>query len=234
MGKSCKRSMAGRMAHCVELVGPAASSDLSVASHSGGGDGIVMARDRWQFVYRYGVGRSGTGSSGLGIQCGYRRSLWPWRCHGHLVSGALSGIWQKSVHTDVGTFGGIGGLALSALGQKKIQRSVDPLRSLSDAGISDPKGYSVDHRVIASSAGKKKTHPRGKVLRGSFTIEAALLIPLIFGIIFLLLQMVVTLHDRVSEEAYRYEEQCKEQEQDSWRFVQIAGAVLEEWEEWKS
>lgn len=70
-----------------------------------------------------------------------------------------------------------------------------------------------------------------KGLRGSFTIEAAFLVPMILGILFLLLQMVVLLHDTVREEAHQYEEEYDHEEQDSWRFVQIAGAILEEWEE---
>ena len=75
---------------------------------------------------------------------------------------------------------------------------------------------------------------RRRYLRGSFTIEAALLVPLILGILGLLLQTVVSLHNVVSEEAHQYRQQCENEEQVSWRFVQIAGAILEEWEEWKS
>ena len=70
-----------------------------------------------------------------------------------------------------------------------------------------------------------------KGLSGSFTIEAAFLVPMILGILFLLLQMVVLLHNTVREEAYQYEAVYESEEQDSWRFVQIAGAMLEEWEE---
>ncbi len=84
------------------------------------------------------------------------------------------------------------------------------------------------HRSLNERYGRKK------YLQGSFTIEAALLVPLILGILFLLLQTVVSLHDMVCEEARKFEETYCNEEQDSWRFVQIAGAVLEEWEEWKS
>ena len=73
-----------------------------------------------------------------------------------------------------------------------------------------------------------------KYLRGSFTIEAALLVPLIMGILCLLLQTVISLHNTVSGEAFRFQEQCKTEEQEPWRFVQITGAILEEWEEQKS
>lgn len=59
------------------------------------------------------------------------------------------------------------------------------------------------------------------------------MVPLILGILFLLLQMVVSLHDKVCEEAHQYEEACVQEEQGSWRFLQIAGAIMEEWEEWK-
>ena len=80
----------------------------------------------------------------------------------------------------------------------------------------------------------KRRSGRRRYLRGSFTIEAALLVPMILGILCLLLQTVVSLHNTVIEELHQYQTQCENEEQVSWHFVQMAGAVLEEWEEWKS
>ncbi len=232
--KPRQRNLAGRMADDMDLVGPAVPRDLSMARDLGGGSRAAVAGDRWSIIYRYGAGRTGIGRGRPGVQLGHRRPLWPWRCHGHLVSGALHGLWQQPVGADVGTSYRFDGIVVSSVDPKKIQRSVDSLYSLSDGRISDPKKYWVDGRVKSRSYPKQKGYHWGKYLRGSFTIEAALLVPLILGILFLLLQTVVTLHDRVREEAYQYEEWCCNEQQDSWRFVQIAGAVLEEWEEWKS
>lgn len=139
-----------------------------------------------------------------------------------------------------------------------------------------------------------------RYLRASFTIEAALLVPMILAVLFLLLQMVLYFHDTVTAEAWLYQETWKlrwneeqaetvfeqeaapamavlrqetdavtkkgnnlrqettfqvallpdfvtvlwngqpeqltkrsnEQNIQPWRFVRIAGAILEEWEEW--
>lgn len=242
--ESRQRNLAGPVVAAMDMVGPAIPRDLSVAGDPGGGSRRVMAGDQWPIIYRFGTGRIGAGSVRLGIQLGQRRSFRPWRCHGHLVSGALSGLWQQPVGDDVGASHCLGTIPLFTMGPKKDQGPVYSFYPLFNGRISDAKRHLVDLGVTPRSCPNKAGFPRGKTvgtrypqekyLRGSFTIEAALLVPLIFGILFLLLQTVVTLHDRVSGEAYRYEEICCNEKQDSWRFVQIAGAILEEWEEGKS
>ena len=140
-----------------------------------------------------------------------------------------------------------------------------------------------------------------KYVYGRFTIEAALLVPLILAVLFLLLQTTLFLHDNVVVQTWLYQEtwklrwneeqettvfdreevpvtavlrcqeettthrrnqirrevecqvrllpdfvkvlltgslqpltrQAEEKENDPWRFIRIAGAILEEWEEWK-
>lgn len=225
--KPRKGSLVGSMAGSVDHVGSAISKNLWVAGDPGAGSGSDVAGDRWQAIYLYGIGRSGLGAGRLGLQSDYKRSLWSGRCHGHLVSGALSGLWYQSVHPDVGVIDGLGGIFVSSVVSEKVKRPVHSLYPLSDGGDVDPAGAGVDGRV-------RRQNSRCRYLRGSFTIEAALLIPLILGVLFLLLQTVVSLHDTVSGEARQYQQHCENEEQEPWRFLQMAGAVLEEWEEWKS
>jgi len=242
--KSRHRSLAGGLVGPVDLVGSALPRDLSMAGNPGAGSRAVMARDRWSSIYRFGTGGTDIGRCRYGLQLGNRRPFRPWRCHGHLVSGALSGLWQQPVSADVGTFSGFDRIALSAVGPKEKQKVYHSFYTLPDGGVFDPKGNRVDRRIKKRFCHEGKRgqgrgwirdkYMRNRYMQGSFTIEAALLVPMILGILFLLLQTVVTLHDRVSEDAYRYEKLCCNEEQDSWHFVQIAGAILEEWEEWRS
>lgn len=64
-------------------------------------------------------------------------------------------------------------------------------------------------------------HRRG--LSGSFTIEAALVVPLVLAVVFLLLQVIVYLHDTVSAETWLYQESWKQrwnEEQESQFFAE--------------
>ena len=225
--KRRKRNMVDSVAGSVDSVGSAISKNLPLARNVGVDDGSYMAGDRWSSIYRYGIGRSGVGADRMGVQPGYRRSFWPGRCHGHLVSGALSGLWYRAVRFDVGTVDCISRVAVPVVVSEKDKGSDHTVYPLPGSRDVDSDGSGMDRRV-------RRRTGRGRYLRGSFTIEAALLVPLILGILYLLLQTVVSLHNTVSGEARRYQEQYEIEAQESWRFVQIAGAILEEWEEWKS
>ena len=212
-----QRDLAESMADGMGCMGSEISCDPSLAGSAGDGSRAAVAGDRWRTVYRFGVGRSGIGRCRLVDQLGHKRPFWPGRCHGDLVSGALSGLWYLSVGADVGIACGFLSFSVSAAGSKEIKRSCHSLYPLPGSRVSDTYDVFVDSGL--------------KGLSGSFTIEAVFLVPMILGILFLLLQMVVLLHNTVREEAYQYEAVYESEEQDSWRFVQIAGAILEEWEE---
>lgn len=71
--------------------------------------------------------------------------------------------------------------------------------------------------VTGKKMREKKTREKS-ALSGSYTIEAALIVPLLLAVILLFLQVVLYLHDTVAAEAWLYEETWKlrwNQEQDS-------------------
>lgn len=221
-----KRIVAGRMDAGLERLGSTPSCDLSVAGDPCAGSRTDMARNRGGIVYRCGVQRAGTGRGRPGLQPDDRRPIWMWRCHGDLVSGAISGFFQKSVRSDVGIIGGICRVVVPDSGQKEIHAAVDPVYSLPDRRVCDPAGNWACggvRRMQSQPCGFRRHRPRSKkdrrrYLQASFTIEAALLIPLVLAVLFLLMQIVLYLHDTVSAEAWLYQETWKirwNEEQDS-------------------
>lgn len=77
---------------------------------------------------------------------------------------------------------------------------------------------------------KWRTGDRCGQLSGSFTIEAALLVPLVLAVIFLILQSVIYLHDTVWAEAWMYQNVWKlrlSQETGTDLYGETAGALWE-------
>ena len=56
---------------------------------------------------------------------------------------------------------------------------------------------------------KKRPQAGSRYWQASFTIEAAILVPLILAVLFLLLQVILFLHDTVVSEAWLYQETWK-------------------------
>lgn len=225
--KRRKRNLAGSVDVDMDFMGSAIPKSMSMARNTGIDGRPGVAGDRWSSVYRYGIGRYRAGVDRLGIQCDQRRPFWQRRCHGDLVSGALSGLWYGVIYLDVGATYRFCGVSVPIMETEKVKKSVHPLYPLSDDGNVDPDGVKISRR-------RRKKDGRSRYLRGSFTIEAALLVPLILGVLCLLLQTVIALHDTVRQEAVSNQQQCEMEERSPWRFVKIAGAIVEEWEEWKS
>ena len=282
--------MAAGMAVGVGSVGSAVSGDPFLAGDPGDFCGSSVAGLQRTVVDSRHSGWTGGRWDHLEHQSADAGTIGAGGCHGDPMYGVVSGNCEMYGSIAVGIDGSGPGFPVFAGMEKDVTPSGDSVYSVSDDGISGGFDYDI---------GRWKM--KRKYVYGRFTIEAALLVPLILAVLFLLLQTVLFLHDNVVVQTWLYQEtwklrwneeqettvfdreevpvtavlrcqeettthrrnqirrevecqvrllpnfvkvlltgslqpltrQAEEKETDPWRFIRIAGAILEEWEEWK-